>query len=245
MPPELPPITIVMTLYIPPIEGGFGRLQTAKQTVQSWDRLLRYAGELRLHVADDTVEGWEATEDVAHYCHWPTSVSHTYGSGLGGALNAGMEVAYKTSPLWVYADDSYSLRDPLDLTPWATILMKYGDPEGGQAGIGAIALMPPRPEQHGGQVVEFAAGETETTRTVRFERHGYNWNGRPFLYHRRFTDYYGQWAAGVTGYEWERIGAERYVSAPDGPCVLHACHDPWLHVWTVRLGDKPAGWRGD
>lgn len=239
---DLPPVTMIMTVYIPPTEGGFGRLQVAKQTVMSWARYLSYAGELRLHVADDTVVGFEGTEELLKFSPWPSTISHTQGRGLGGALNAGLRQAFEVSPLFVYADDSYSLRAPLDLMPWVRILTEFGEPAGGQEGIGAIALMPPRPEQHGGAVIQFPV-ETETVRTIRFERHGYTWNGRPFLYHRRFLEAYGPFPEGVTGYEWERDYAERYVATP-GPCVLQACLDPWLHVWTVRLGDKPPGWDG-
>jgi hypothetical protein len=239
----LPPVTMVMTLYIPPIEGGFGRLQVAKQTIMSWGRYLNYAGELRLHIADDTVRGFECTEELLQFSPWPTSISHTQGKGLGGALNEGARQALEVSPLFIYADDSYSLRDPLNLTSWARILTEFGEPVNGQKGIGAISLMPPRPEQRGGQVIEFGV-ETESVRAIRFERQGYTWNGRPFLYHRRFVEHYGVFPEGVSGYEWERIYAERYVESPDGPEALQAIHDPWLHIWTVRLGDKPAGWEG-
>jgi len=235
---EFPPVTLVMTVYIPPIEGGFGRLQCAKQTVASWARNLHYPGELRLHIADDTVVGFEATEVIAEFCPWPVTITHTKGAGLGGALNAGVLKATEVSPFFIYADDSYSLRDPLDLSPWIGILQQ-------DESVGAISLMPPRPEQHGGRVREYGGGlQVETIRTIEFERHGYTWNGRPFLYHRRFIEHYGAFPENCTGYEWEQIYAERYVQMSEGPCVLFAFHDPWLHVWTVRLGDKPAGWNG-
>lgn len=235
---ELPTITVVPTLYIPPIEGGFGRLQVAKQTIMSWGEHMKYAGDLRLHVCDDTVQGWEDTEQVLEYCRWadPT-IQHTRGRGLGGALNAGLRVAFEKSPLVIYADDSYSLVGDVDLTPWAALLMR-------EEGIGAVSLMPPRPGQAGGECLYFHGIRTEGIAAVKFTRDGATWNGRPFMYHRRFFEFYGATPEDCSGYEWEIGYGLRFVEMAEGPEVVFAFHDPFQHVWTVRLGDKPPGWDG-
>lgn len=237
--PPLPPITVVMTVFIPPTEGGFARLQGARQTALSWGRHMRYSGQLRLHVADDSVATSEAeTEMIMQFSPWEAEATHTRGKGLGGGLNEGLRAAFSHGDLALYADDSYSLIADLDLTPWARVLLEHED-------IGAVSLMPPRPEQKGGQVVYVHGIHLEGVAGVVFGRQGYNWNGRPLLYHRRFFDYYGATLEHSSGYEWEADYANRYNSMPEGPCVLFAFLDPFQHVWSgVRLGDKPPGWSG-
>jgi len=228
-----------MTLFIPPTEGGFSRLQAAKQTLISWGRHMKYPGALALHIANDSVD-LDDSEVVrlATFSPWPEVVSHTKGKGLGGALNEGLKAAFKCSPLAIYADDSYSLVEDLDLMPWASVLMQNED-------LGAVSLMPPRPDQRGGQTLYFHNIRTEGVAGVVFERQAYAWNGRPLLYHKRFFDYYGLTKEYCSGYEWEREFAERYVQMSGGPSVLYAFHDPWQHVWGgVRLGDKEPGWSG-
>lgn len=236
---KLPAITVVMTVFIPPTEGGFARLQGARQTALSWGRHMRYAGDLRLHVADDSVATADAeTELIMTFSPWEAEVTHTRGAGLGGGLNAGLRAAFAHSDLALYADDSYSLISDLDLTPWARVLLEHED-------IGAVSLMPPRPEQHGGTTVYLYGIELEGVAGVVFSREGYNWNGRPLLYHKRFFNHYGPTLERASGYEWEADYADRYNKMPEGPAVLFAFQTPFQHVWSgVRLGDKPAGWKG-
>lgn len=236
---KMPPITVVMTLFIPATEGGFSRFQGAKQTAMSWGRHMRYTGPLRLHVADDSVDtAPEVIAEMLRHAPWETEITHTRGAGLGGGLNAGLAAAFEHSDLALYADDSYSLIADLDLTPWARVLQEHPD-------IGAVSLMPPRPEQRGGEVLYLRNIQLEGVAGVVFERQGYTWNGRPLLYHKRFFDFYGPTAEHVSGYKWEQDYAERYVANPAGPAVLFAFLDPFQHVWSgVRLGDKDPGWKG-
>ncbi len=238
---NLPPITVIMTMFIPHMDGPYGglsRFQDAKQTIMSWGRHMKYTGGLQLFVANDSVA---IKDDVANqmaidFSPWPVEVGHTHGLGLGGALNHGLRRALEVSPLVLCTDDSYSLIEDIDLTPWATVLMRHED-------IGSVSLMPPRPEQKGGQVVYCQNIRTEGVAGVIFERHGYSWNGRSQIYHKRFFDAYGYMPEGGTGYEWEQQYAEHFVATP-GPEILYAFIDPWEHVWSVLLGNAPAGWDG-
>ena len=238
---NLPPITVLMTMFIPHMDGpygGFSRFQDAKQTIMSWGRHMKYTGDLQLFVANDSVA---IKDDVANqmaidFSPWPVEVGHTHGKGLGGALNHGLRRALEVSPLVLCTDDSYSLIEDIDLTPWASVLMRHED-------IGSVSLMPPRPEQKGGQVVYCHNIRTEGVAGVIFERHGYSWNGRSQIYHKRFFDAYGYMPEGGTGYEWEQQYAEHFVATP-GPEILYAFIDPWQHVWSVLLGNAPAGWDG-
>lgn len=247
----LPPVTIVMTLFIPPIDGPYGgwaRFQSARQTVLSWGRHMKYSGQLQLYIANDSVAIHEAMANQMgeDFSPWPVAVGHTQGAGLGGALNHGLQWAFDRSPLAIYADDSYSLVEDVDLTPWASVLMRQEERRDEDAPwpLGAVSLMPPRPEQVRGRVVYYQDIRTEGVAGVIFERQGYNWNGRPLMYHKRFFDAYGWTPEGVTGYEWERVYAEHFVETP-GPDVLYAFIDPWQHVWSVLLGNAPAGWSGE
>lgn len=238
----LPPITVIMTMFIPPIGGPYGgwsRLQMAKQTIMSWGRHMKYTGDLQLLVANDSVaiDDEIANQMAENFTPWPVVVGHTHGMGLGGGLNHGLKRALEISPLVIYADDSYSLIEDIDLTPWASVLMRHED-------IGAVSLMPPRPEQRGGRVAYFHNIRTEGVAGVTFERQGYTWNGRPLMYHKRFFDTYGYTPEGCTGYEWEEQYAKTFVDTP-GPDILFGFIDPWQHVWSVLLGNAPAGWSGE
>ena len=191
-----------------------------------------------MHLANDSVGvSDEEMEKIVGFSPFETVISHTHGKGLGGALNEGIRAAFEVSPLVLMTDDSYSLIDDIDLTPWATVLMRHDD-------IGAVSLMPPRPGQTGGEVLYIHDIRTEGLAGIVFHRHAYAWNGRPMLYAQRWFNAYGWFAEGVTGYELEREYAERYNETA-GPAVFYAFLDPWQHVWSgVLLGDKPAGWKG-
>ena len=239
---ELPPITVLMTLYIPPTEGGFARLKGAKQTLLSWGRHMKYAGPLRVHIANDSTELAESEVEggpdaLAKFSAVEVVVSHTRGSGLGGAFNRGLGEAMAHGGLVLYADDSYSLVEDINLTPWAQVLEQYEE-------IGAVSLMPPRPGLRGGYCAYFHNIRTEGVAGMIFPKEGYVWNGRPLLYHPRFFEAYGLTKEGCSGYEWENTYSEHYNATP-GPNVLFGFIDPWQHVWSgVRLGDKPPGWKG-
>lgn len=238
---KLPLITVIMTMFITPIDGAFGgwsRLQTAKQTIMSWGRHMRYTGDMKLYVANNSIAIPDemANQMAADFTPWPVEVGHTHGAGLGGGLNQGLYRAFESSPLVIFADDSYSLIEDIDLTPWASVLMKHED-------IGAVSLMPPRPEQRGGAVNYLHNIRTEGVAGVIFERHGYTWNGRPLMYHKRFFDAYGYTPENCTGYEWEQQYAEHFVATP-GPEILFAFIDPWQHVWSTLLGNAPPKWDG-
>lgn len=234
---ELPPLTIVSPLFISDSEGGFSRFMGAKQTIISWGRHLHYTGQIRVHLANDSVDlSDEEIEKILDFSPFETTISHTHGRGLGGALNEGIRAALAISPLVLMTDDSYSLIDDIDLTPWATVLMRHDD-------IGAVSLMPPRPGQTGGEVLYIYNIRTEGLAGIVLHRHAYAWNGRPMLYAQRWFNAYGWFVEEVSGYELEREYAERYVKT-QGPAVFYAFLDPWQHVWSgIRLGDKPAGWR--
>ena len=250
----LPPITVVMTLFIPPLDGPYGgmpRLKCAAQTIMSWGRHLKYDGELRLYVANDSVSIPEGiANDMAHsFSPWPVVVGHTQGQGLGGALNKGLQYAWPHSPLAAYVDDSYSLVQDYDITPWAKVLMRQTEYEDQPADkrkwpLGAVSLMPPRPGQDGGTCLYSQDIRTEGVAGIVFEKRGYVWNGRPFLYHKRFFDRYGYTPEGVGGYEWESQYADHVVATP-GPQVLYGFNDPFQHVWSVLLGNAPPGWTGE
>lgn len=236
---KIPQITMVITLYIPPTEGGFSRFQGARQSAISWGRHIKYPGGMRLHVANDSTQMQDAEiEDIAKFSPWEVEFTHTSGKGLGGALNGGINAASKHTDLILVADDSYSLVEDLDLTPWARVLLEHED-------LGAVSLMPPRPGQDGGICLYLYGIETEGVAGVVFERKAFAWNGRPMLYHKRFFEFYGPMKENCSGYEWEDDYSHRYNDNPTGPSVLYPFFDPWQHVWSgVRLGDKPAGYKG-
>lgn len=238
---ELPLVNIVMSWYMPrDPQAAFARWEAAKQSMMSLRRYLEYPGPLRLIIADDGSDNPSLAEAMDGFIYWPLTISNAGRLGVGGAYNAAVELALQTSDIWLYLDDSFQLRDRLELSPWVRILGE--DPR-----IGSIQLMEPRDGLHSGVVYGWGGkmGSTAPINAVLFAPYGYVNASRPALYHRRFRDYYGPDAEGTDGFGWEVARCDRYnerlIEDPSCPVIVHALHDPWLHTFTVELGGVKPG----
>ena len=222
---DRPPVTIVMTTWMPEGPVGESRRRSARAALDSWRLHLDYAGQLRLHIADDG----SPVEDLVYAVgarldgFWPVSGSRQQRRGVGASLNAGLATAWYASPLAAYFVDDWGLTAPFDLTPWAELLV---DDET----VGMVRLGPPHPWLTG-TVELFAQGWA-----MRLERHHYAFGHRPALYHKRFFDAYGEFREGVSAFECERLYAEGFCSRP-GPDIVYALPYPWLHVGEAEVGD--------
>lgn len=222
--PERPRVTVVMTTYFPPGEGGASRQRAAIETLASWKTHLRYDGEIALHVADDG-SGLE---------HWPALLfgwddrqdgSRQERHGVGASLNAGCKRAFARGDIALYAVDDWLLTADLDITPWVDLLMR-GD------GVCMVRLGPPHPDLSG-TVMHLG----DLGWALRLDRHHFAFGHRPALYHPRMFEAYGEFAEDVNAYECERLYNERFCSIP-GPDIVLALPHPWMpHPGSIELAD--------
>lgn len=220
-----PPITIVMTTFIPTGDDGDKRILVEDAALQTWADNLKYRGKINLHIADDG----SVKEGIHIPNRWMRNLdSLSYSSqsrkGVGASLNAGFRKAFETSPLAIYLADDWSLIEPLDLTPWAQLLMERED-------VGVVRFSPPHPSIRG-------SVEAFTTNLqswgLRLDRYGYAYGHRPALHHKRFWDAYGEYAEKCTALECEDRYNLNYCSK-EGPDVILTLPSKFEHLSSVEL----------
>jgi len=226
-----PPITVVVTTYLPSGVDGALRLEAFHKAAWSWLRGLRYEGPLRMHIADDGSRPAIIAPPAIAARFGPVTYSYQSRRGVGASLNAGFRRAFEVGPLVLYAVDDWSLRVPLDLTPWAQLLLD-------DSTYGCIRLGVPHPFLTGRVAHVPSSGEFMFVP----DRQGFAFAHRPALYHRRFIEHYGEFAEGVNALECERLYSDRYCSDPSGPLVAVAFVHPWRHIPSVELSSlDPSG----
>jgi len=228
----LPPLTIVMTTWMPEGPVGESRRSSAAAALLSWRLHLQYDGELRLHIADDgsPVEDLVRAVGARPNSFWPTSLSRQQRRGVGASLNAGLRAAWNASPLAAYFVDDWGLRELLDITPWASLLME-------DESVGCVRLGPPHPGLTG--TVEMSPSGWG----LRLDPHHYAFGHRPALYHKRFFDAYGYFEEGTSALECERWYAEHFAKERTStdllrwPDIVYALSYPWVHLGEAEVGD--------
>lgn len=232
---ELPVITVIATTYYPDTEQARIRRQMASISVKSWVRYLQYQGPLAYHFADDGSEledykifpysdpmnGYDISQINVHR---DVSFSRQERKGVGASLNRSFEEAFKKSPLaMIIYNDDVMLRESIDLTPWADLLLEEED-------IGAVRLGLPHPGLTG-EIVLYPQGYG-----LKLDKHNFAFSFRPTLFHKRFLDVYGWFLEGETALECERIYNLKFCEA-DGPEIIYAISVPWEHLWIMDLSD--------
>ncbi len=206
---QLPKINLVVATYFPPGEMGELRRRGFRECLESWDSKLHYDGDIKLIVAND---GYPVPSVYPEWKREQFGFGH-HRNGLGSALNMGIRRAFEESPLVLNIVDDAVLTEPIDLTPWAMMLMDTD-------AIGAVRLMFPHP------------GLTGTITPLRhgwgivLDRHNVVCGLRPALYHKRFFDTYGWFDEGISAWETERLFNERFCQS-QGPAVILALPIPW------------------
>lgn len=236
-----PPLTCVASTYFPTGEPGRIRAAAALEALQSWSEHLIYGGQSYLHVADDGSDdsNWKHFE-VALASSLSHDVTIQNRRGVGASLNAGFRAGFERSPLVFYGVDDWLLREDVDLTLWADLLLEHED-------IGVVRLGPPHPGIKG-FVEMFSVDHEEIPPNdemggwfLRLRRYGFTFAHRPALYHQRFIERYGWFAEGVNAFECERLYSEHYNDT-SGPDVVFALPCPWYHMDTIELADiEPGG----
>ena len=202
------PLSLLATVYFPPGEEGELRQLGFEEALRTWDRNLRYDGEICLFVVNDGPplprwSGWSRQQ---------LALGHER-NGVGASWNQGLPVAFEVSPLLLNIDDDWLLTEPCDLTLWAKMLIE-------DEKIGCVHLAPY--PGTGGIIQPRPYGWV-----VLLDRHDLAAGLRAALYHRRYFDAYGSFDEGLSAWETERLYNERFCSKV-GPETVLALPLPWM-----------------
>lgn len=222
-----PPVIIMMTTWAPEGIVGEMRALSAKIALESWSKNLEYAGEIRLHVADDgsTYESY-GRGLLNPPCSWwegLATFSRQERRGVGASLNVGFKAAFAISPLAVYFVDDWRLPCLFNLTPWAELLLQDDS-------VGMVRFGPPHPHLTGGMRM-YPSGWG-----LLLDRHHFVYGFRPAMYHQRFFEAYGGFDEGLNAFECEKLYNERFCKS-EGPSIVYALPYPWEHVGRIEVGD--------
>lgn len=242
--PELPPLTIVVTTWLPPADGG-ARFAVMKQARRSWSNNLIYedgdtAGTIDYVIGDDGSPRDTLPQIAEVYRSFSRStITMLPGSreGVGASLNRCVrEISDWGRELALYMVDDWALSNTLDITPWVKLLLQ-------DESIGAVRLGPPHPDLTG-RVMHLG----ELGWALALDRHHYAFSFRPTLFHKRFFEAYGPFEEGVSALECERQYNERFCrwqvmshSPPAkygevvGPDIVLALPSPFSHLYSVEL----------
>lgn len=210
-------VNIVTTTYYPDSERGKKRAITALYCIESWQKYLKYDGNLYIIVADDGSEinmvGYDTRQERG---------------GIGASLNAGFKKAFEKSDIAMYIVDDFMLHEEIDITPWVELLKDHQN-------IGMVRIGMPHPGLTG-EIQLYPDGWL-----MLLNKHNYAYAMRPALFHKRFFDAYGWFQEGINCWECERIYNE-HVCAMKGPEIVYALPCPWTHEDILPLGQvEPEG----
>lgn len=208
----------------------FKRTDVALRTVAAARQNLRYGGDLLWYVADDgsPPEHVEAVLEAVGSDLWGW---HSERLLYGGNCNRAWAAANTKSNLTFWLEDDWGLRQPLDLYPYAALLMESA--EIGMVRLGNLNLdIRGRTWAHDGRIYWKLDREPHIEGTPVF-------TGHPSLRHRRYLDAYGYYPVipnpGETemGYAWQfRQGS------PDAPAIVWPADYPPLgyfgHIGAVK-----------
>lgn len=241
-----PPITMVMSTWVPEGPEADVRIGATRRAMQSWYSRLKYDGELRLHVSDDGSihPYWGAGVDSppASWSPWPVTFSRQNACGVGASINAGFRQAFSVSPLAMYLADDWELFQDFDLREWSDLLMSRED-------FGMVNFGPPNPNVLGKVEWMPKAGDlwldgTADAHNFSYFLHfisgngrstGYAFAHRPGLYHERFINRWG-WFDEDGGAVWcERQYNERWF-AGRGDDIVMPLYETWRHIPGTEFG---------
>jgi hypothetical protein len=197
------PITVILQTY--------KRTDVALRTIAAAREFLRY-GDLRWYVADDgsPAEHFYAVMDAIGE---PIVGYHTERRGYGANANAAWHNADRHGALTFWLEDDWELRQPLDLYPYACLLMETE--EIGMVRLGVLNLdIRARSWAHDGRVYWKLDREPHIEGTPVF-------TGHPSLRHRRYREVYGDYPEGLAPGDTELAYAYQFrQGSPDAPGIV-------------------------
>jgi len=216
------PITVILQT--------FKRTDVALRTIAAARQYLRYGGRLHWYVADDGSPA-EHVNAVLESVGGDLLAYHSERRGYGANANAAWDAADQVSALTFWLEDDWELRAPLDLYPYAALLMETH--EVGMVRLGVLNLdMRGRSWAHGGRVYWKLDKEPHLEGTPVF-------TGHPSLRHRRYRHVYGDYPVGLTPGETELAYAYQFRwGAQDAPAIVWPADYPanglFGHIGAVK-----------
>lgn len=215
------PITIILLTW--------ERTDVALRTIAAARQYLRYP-KLQWYVADDGSRAghYEAVLEAVGGDLWR---HHSVRRGYGGNANAAWRAANERSCLTFWLEDDWELTRPLDLYPYAALLMETH--EVGMVRLGNLNLdIRGRTWAHGGQVYWKLDKEPHIEGTPVF-------TGHPSLRHRRYLEAYGPYPEGLIPGDTELAYAWQFrIGSPDAPAIVWpADYPPWglfAHIGSIK-----------
>jgi hypothetical protein len=212
------PITIILQT--------FKRTDVALRTIVAARQYLHYP-DLYWYVADDgsPKEHVEAVLEAAGYL----AGYHSERRGYGANANAAWDAADKIGALVLFLEDDWELTAPLDLYPYAVLLMERED-------IGMARLGYLNPGIRGECVAHNGALYWKLDREPA-EHWQLAFTGHPSLRHRRYRQAYGDYPTGLGPGDTELAYAYQYRVGSGPAIVWPAAYPPnglFSHIGTVK-----------
>ncbi len=217
------PITVILQTY--------QRTGYALRTIAAAREFLRYS-DLRWYVADDGSDTAHL-DAVLNACS-PLAGYHSARRGYGGNANAAWDAVDAVGALTFWLEDDWELRAPLDLYPYACLLMETA--EIGMVRLGVLNLdIRARSWAHGGRVYWKLDREPHIDGTPVF-------TGHPSLRHRRYRAAYGDYPVGLMPGDTELAYAWQFrMGSPDAPGIVWPADYPaqgfFGHIGSVKTED--------
>ena len=212
---DLPNLGIVMVTY--------KRTNLAVETVRSFSENLVYPKELRQwYIADDgsPAEHVKAITDELDkhgeklYGFHNEKFGTGYNAGLG--WNRGLLKGHEISPVVLWLEDDWELRQPLDVTPYVELLMADDVklPDGTPVDVGMVRLA------HlaiGSKVMIVGYRGRHYLNYLKETQYAYA--GNPHLRHRKFSEAYGMFVEDRNPGEMELAMDAAFQAKADGPLI--------------------------
>jgi len=216
------PITIILITYASSKE----RTSYAIKTIDSVLDNIRYPN-LAWFVADDGSSAEHVSEVTTRLSDHNLIGVWSQRDSYGRSANEGIAAARTQGQLAFFLEDDWELNHPLDLWPYAALLME-------DESVGMIRM---------GYLNEGVKGKTFGHRGQLYWRlddeSPYIFAGHPSLRHLRFHDHAGVYTERLQPGETELAMAWKYKASPDPkPSIMWPCmlgqNGPFAHIGTVQ-----------
>lgn len=214
------PITIILQTY--------RRTDVALRTIRAAREYLRYE-DLRWYVADDGSPSEHVHAVLAALEGVRLAGKHSERRGYGGNINAAIQETERVSDLVFPLEDDWELTRPLDLYPYAALLMERED-------IGMVRLGYLNAGIKGGCMGHGASLYWKLDHQP-VEDWQCVFTGHPSLRHRRYRAAYGDYPEGLGPGDTELAYAYQYRIG-SGPAIVWPADYPsqglFAHIGTVK-----------